>query len=151
MQDHIASDSLNFESASGCGPLQSAQPDGRVQAINQGVIMKAANVVRSIMVPALLVAVSAWADPSSVSASGDAHARAAALLSGATSNVVVRNVPVRSLTRASADGQAQAAALLRRPDTAANEAVSQVSDSSARALADAHTQAAALLSRPRTI
>lgn len=114
--------------------------------------MKAANVVRSIMVPALLVAVSAWADPSSVSASVDAHARAAALLSGAaTSDVVVRNVPVRSQPRASEDGQAQAAALLRRPNTAADEVVSQASDSSARALADAHTQAAALLSRPRTI
>lgn len=112
--------------------------------------MKAANVVRSIMVPALLVAVSAWADPSSVSASVDAHARAAALLSGAASDAVVRTVPVRSPIRAE-DGQAQAAALLRRPNTAANEVVSQASDSSARALADAHTQAAALLSRPRTI
>jgi hypothetical protein len=114
--------------------------------------MKAANVVRSILVPALLVAVSAWADPSSVSAPPDAHARAAALLSGASTNpVVVRSVPVRSQTRASDDGQAQAAALLRRPNVAATEVVSQAGHSSARALADAHTQAAALLSRPRTI
>ena len=130
----------------------SRNPMVGLEAINQGVIMKAANVVRSIMVPALLVAVSAWADPYSVSASVDAHARAAALLSGAaTGDVVVRNVSIRSLTRASEDGQAQAAALLRRPNTAANEVVSQASDSSARALADAHTQAAALLSRPRSI
>jgi hypothetical protein len=115
--------------------------------------MKTANVVRSILVPALLVAASAWADPSAVAASGDGHARAAALLSGASASVaVVSSAPVRSQTRTYGDGQAQAANLLSRPQaTPANVVVSQRRSSSGRALADGHTKAAALLSRPSAI
>jgi hypothetical protein len=115
--------------------------------------MKTANVVRSILVPALLVAASAWADPSAVAASGDGHARAAALLSGSSASVaVVSSAPVWSQARTYEDGQTQAANLLSRPQTMpANVVASQGKNPAGRALADGHTKAAALLSRPRAI
>src|SRR5262245_5788031 len=114
--------------------------------------MKAKILVRSLLVPAVLVAATALADASSAASATDAHGRAAALLRGATSSAVVQSATLRLPVPASKDGQAQAAALLRRPETpGTDEVVTRRGSSSERLRADGHMKAAALLSRPRTI